>query len=176
MSRQSPAQTPPHQGVGERQTSSWNLTSPESSARRLLASTARAHHGESHSKGLIYHILGNDLSLSNQCLKCPPGFEEALMLLLLVTNTPAAQHKLLQAGKSSQLDKPPVTHTNTGTECLCLPPFPGWDIWGGQGSNMWGTSLEWTTELAAVSPRPLAGKSGQSDQIVGPHLSCFTTD
>lgn len=42
------------------------------------------------------------------------------MLLLLVTNTPAVQHRLLQAGKSTQLDKPPVTLTPVQSVCAFL--------------------------------------------------------
>lgn len=48
---------------------------------------------------------------------CQTGVQNAhlglknFMLLLLVTNTPAVQHGLHQAGESRQLDKTPITLT-----------------------------------------------------------------
>lgn len=116
----------------------------------LPASTAREHHGESHSNRLIYHILRNDLSLSNWCLKCPPGFGEPHAIIAGNKHTSSAAQA--PPGWEKQSARQVTGHTNTGTGCLCLPAFPAWDIWGGQGSNVWETALDWTTELAAVSP------------------------
>lgn len=98
------------------------------------------------------------------------------MLLLLVTNTPAVQHRLLQAGKSSQLDKSLVTLTRVQGVCAFLLFQPG--TFGEVRAAMY-EKLLWTEPqslLLSVPARPLTGESGQSYKIVGPHLSCFTTD
>lgn len=83
--------------------------------RSLLASTARAHHGESHSKGLIYHILRNDLSLSNQCLKCSPGFGEPH------TITAGNKHTTCAAQAPPSWEKHSAGQTTSHTNTVSVP-------------------------------------------------------
>lgn len=136
--------------------------------RNLLASTARAHHGESHSNRPIYHIPRNALSLSNWCLKCPPAFGEAQAVIVGNKHTSSVARVTPSWGKrpaSSDTD-----HTNIS---LFLQAGRFRDV-----REVPREELLWREPqslLLLVPARLITGGSGESGQIVGTHLSCVST-